>query len=104
MLIFKKYKGNVYTGYTQYQTERVWNDYLPDEWKTAAAGTTTIGGGVVFLPGDIAGLRQKLLLLLGEYHAGNTTTYNELVAVLDELRKQNAISEQKYESILAQIL
>ena len=100
MLIFKKYKGNEYTGYTQYQTEKVWNDYLPDEWKTAE----TTGAGVIFLPGDIGGLQQKLLLLLGEYHAGNTTTYNELVAVLDELRKQNAISEQKYESILAQIL
>ena len=102
MLIFNIYKGNQYTGYTKYQTGKVWNDYLPDEWKKASSEIS--GGGVVeFLPGDIAGLQQKLLLLLGEYRAGNTTTYNEIVAALGELRRRNVISEQQYSSSLEQL-
>ena len=85
-----------------YQTGRVWNDYLPDQCK--AVKKTIRGAGIVqFLPGDIAGLQQKLLLLLGEYRAGNTTTYNEIVAALDELRRRNAISEQQYRSGLEQL-
>ena len=95
MLIFKKYKGSKYTGYTQYRTEKRWNDYLPNEWKEKVTG-----GGVIFLPSDIDGLQQKLMLLFGEYHAGNTTTYNEIIAILDELRRQNAITEQSYKLYL----
>ena len=94
MLIFKKYKGNKYTGYTQYRTEKRWNDFLPDGWKVKT------GGRIIFLPRDIDGLQQKLMLLLGEYHAGNTTTYNEIVAILDELKRQNAITEQSYKLYL----
>ena len=40
------------------------------------------------------------MLLFGEYHAGNTTTYNEIIAILDELRRQNAITEQSYKLYL----
>ena len=102
MLIFTKYKGNQYTGYTKYETERVLNDYLPDEWK--APRKIISGRGVVeYLPGDTVGLQQKLLLLLGEYRAGNTTTYNEIVAALNELRRRNVISEQQYRSGLEQL-
>ena len=34
--------------------------------------------GVVYLPGDIKGLTDKLHLLLAEFFAGNTTVRNEL--------------------------
>jgi hypothetical protein len=99
MFIFKKYKGNKYTGgKKRYWTEKVWNDYLPDEWKT------TTGGGIIFLPGDVGGLQQKLMLLLGEYHAGNTNTFDEIVAILYKLRHRNVISEHKYRSISAKLL
>ena len=99
MIIFKKYKGNKYTGgKKRYRTEKVWNDYLPDEWKT------TTGGGGIFLPGDVGGLEQKLMLLLGEYDAGNTTTFDEIVAILYKLRHRNVISQHKYKSILAKLL
>ena len=93
-MFLKKYKGNKYTGYTEYRTEKRWNDYLHDEWKEK------IGGGVIFLPRDIGGLQQKLMLLFGEYHAGNTSTYNEIVAILDELRRQNGITEESYKLYL----
>ena len=51
---------------------------------------------VVYLPGTIEELREKLLLLLAEFEAGNTTTRNEIVAILDQLWDQNAIDEQSY--------
>ena len=57
------------------------------------------GNGIKFLPGSIKALREKLNLLLGEYKAGNTTTRNELVAVLDQLRSRKAISEENYRAV-----
>ena len=41
------------------------------------------GYGVVYHPGDIKGLTDKLHLLLAEFLAGNTTVRNELVYVLE---------------------
>ena len=57
------------------------------------------GSGVKFLPGTIKALRGRLDLLLGEYRAGNTTTRNEIVAVLDQLRSRKAISEDEYRAL-----
>ena len=46
------------------------------------------GTGVQLLPGDIKGLKTKLNLLLAEYRAGNnSSTRNEIVSILDELRR-----------------
>ena len=53
-------------------------------------------GRVIYLPGTIEGLQDKLSVLLGEYQAGNTTTRNEIVAILDRLRERDAISEKEY--------
>ena len=58
-----------------------------------------IGSGTIFLPGDIKGLVTKLELLLVEFHAGNKTTRNEIVSILDELKRRNEISLEKYQSI-----
>ena len=41
------------------------------------------GYGIVYLPGDIKGLTDKLHLLPAEFFAGNTTVRNELVHVLE---------------------
>ena len=60
---------------------------------------TKIGQGLKFLPTSVGGLQKKLALLSAEFDAGNTTTRNELVAVLDELRRKNAITEEDYTSI-----
>ena len=59
--------------------------------------TTTNGrGGVVFLPGTDVGLLQKLCLLTAEYDAGNKTTRNEIVAILDRLYDRKGITEKDY--------
>ena len=55
-----------------------------------------IGQGVIYLPTSIEGLRKKFCLLTGEYKAGNKTTRNEIVAILDELRGRNLITEKQY--------
>ena len=60
------------------------------------------GNGVVqFLPGDIKGLETKLNYLLGEYRAGNMSSYtrNELVSILDELLRRKRISRKEYQYI-----
>ena len=57
------------------------------------------GSGITFLPKDIKGLWQKLKVLGAEYRAGNKTTHNELVAVLDELKRQGGITEEEYTNI-----
>ena len=57
------------------------------------------GSGVSFLPSTIKGLFDKLKLLTAEFIAGNTTTRNELIAVLDRLRKRGRITEKEYTTI-----
>ena len=58
------------------------------------------GSGVVFLPGDIKGLKTKLKLLLAEFRAGNTTaTRNEIIPILDELLRRRQISRIEYNDI-----
>ena len=57
------------------------------------------GHGIQFLPSTIKGLFEKLQLLAAEFIAGNTTTKNELVAVLDELRRRKSITEKEYTTI-----
>ena len=56
---------------------------------------------VHFLPKDINSLVQKLQLLVGEYVAGNKTTRNEIVAILDNLKGRNKIQEEEYKQINA---
>ena len=53
-------------------------------------------GGVVFLPGTVGGLLQKLCLLTAEYDAGNKTTRNQIVAILDQLYDRKVITEEDY--------
>ena len=60
------------------------------------------GDGVIqFLPGDIKGLETKLNYLLGEYRAGNRSSYtrNEIVSILDELLRRKTISRKEYQDI-----
>ena len=53
-----------------------------------------------FLPGDIKGLQTKLNLLLGEYRAGNkSSTRNQIVSILDELRRRKRLSKKDYREI-----
>ena len=57
------------------------------------------GHGLFFLPGDIKGLSTKLNLLLAEFRAGNTSTRNEIVFILDELLRRKRMSRKEYTEI-----
>ena len=57
------------------------------------------GYGVVYLPGDVKGLTDKLDLLLAEFLAGNTTVRNELVYVLDALLRLKQLTRREYTDI-----
>ena len=55
---------------------------------------------VVYPPGDIKGLLTKLQLLLAEFDSGNgVSTRNEIVSILDELKRRNRISTERYKEI-----
>lgn len=56
-------------------------------------------GEGVFLPGDIKGLKTKLYILLAEYTAGNRTTHNQIIAIIDELLRRKQISKKDYQEI-----
>ena len=57
------------------------------------------GYGVVYLPGDIKGLTDKLHLLLAEFLADNITVRNELVYVLDALLRLKQLTRREYTEI-----
>ena len=79
---------------------------LPPHHRGVETTSTPIGrpygdGIVQFLPGDIKGLETKLNYLLGEYRAGNRSSYtrNEIVSILDELLRRKRISRKEYQDI-----
>ena len=57
------------------------------------------GEGIQFLPSDIPGLFSKLALLIGEFKAGNLCTRNEIVAILDELKRRGKLPVKGYREI-----
>ena len=54
-----------------------------------------VGEAISFLPSDMDRLFQNLKLLRAEFHAGNETNRNELVAVLDELKRPKVVLHKK---------
>ena len=69
------------------------------KWKLLKDLEERRDGDGIFLPGDIKGLTTKLHLLLAEFHAGNTSTRNEIVFILDELLRRKQISKIEYRDI-----
>ena len=56
-------------------------------------------GSGIFLPGDIKGVTTILNLLLAEFRAGNESTRNEIVFILDELLRRKRMSRKEYTEI-----
>ena len=62
------------------------------------------GGEIQFLPGDIRGLCDKLRLLLAEARAGNkASTRNQIVAILDELLRQDFLTQEEYNAVCQKV-
>ena len=54
--------------------------------------TTKKGTGVKFLPSGKEELLRELFRLMGSYKSGNKNVYNELNAVVDQLRRNGKLS------------
>ena len=59
----------------------------------------TTGKGIIFLPSDKKSLYKRLNLCLGEFKAGNHSTHDEIVSILDILKEKKQISKKYYEKI-----
>ena len=61
---------------------------------------TKVGRGLSFLPRKVSDLRNSLdSLLTGLAESGNSMIRNKLAAVLKELRRLKAISDEQYDLI-----
>jgi len=78
------------------QTNKYRNFLLPIVKETIEKQQVHDGSGIQFLPNNLNELFEKLALLTAEFRAGNTTTRNEIVAILDLLRKRSCITESEY--------
>lgn len=58
-----------------------------------------IGKGVHFLPDNKKDLTRELLRLIGSYKSGNKNVYNELCAVVDQLRRKGVLSIEQAKKI-----
>ena len=57
------------------------------------------GGEIQFLPGDI-----RVYLLLAEARAGNkASTRNQIVAILDELLRQDFLTQEEYNAVCQKV-
>ena len=76
------------------------DDESIDKEETGEGNGSVDGTGIQFLPGDIKGLNTKLNLLLAEFAAGNrSSTRNQIVGILDELKRRKRISRKDYTDI-----
>ena len=64
-----------------------------------SAKTTKKGTGVKFLPSGKQELIHELFRLIGSYKSGNKNVYNELNAVVDQLRRNGTLSVEQSKKI-----
>ena len=64
-----------------------WKTILKDIWKSQQKH----GEGVIVIPSDPSSLLKRLNILASGFSAGNTTLRDEIVAILDELKRQKII-------------
>ena len=71
---------------------------LFDDSKPGTSGTSPNGSGL-FLPSDPNALIDRFDLLFSSKKAGHTGVKNEIVAILDELKRQKVINVNEYKKL-----
>ena len=67
--------------------------------------TSKKGSGLIkFLPDNKKDLVRELFRLMGSYKSGNKNVYNELNAVVDQLRRKNVLSIDQSKKIYKTLL
>ena len=79
------------------QQEEEYKEFEEPEDDTPQPGTS--GSGLKILPSDPNALIDRFDLLFSSQKAGHTGVRNEIVAILDELKRQNVISVQDYKKL-----
>lgn len=78
-----------------------WKEIVSDIYQQDKYGS---GLQTVFLPKDFDSLMDRLELCAAAYRAGNNGVRNEIVAILDALRKFGHIDDQKYRQLHRSLL
>ena len=71
---------------------------LIDELRNSGQG---LSRDIIYLPSDIKDIIRRLNLCLGEFEAGNQTTRNEIISLLDLLKQRKGITRHEYNRINA---
>ena len=69
------------------------------EPQPGTSGTNTDGEGLKFLPSDPNALIDRFDLLFSSKKAGHTGVINEIVSILDELKRQGVIKKNEYKKL-----
>ena len=99
-----KLEINNYLGYEAFKDEEDKGFNLFDDPTPGTSGTDTDGEGIKgkglkFLPTDPNALIDRFDLLFSSKKAGHTGVKNEIVAILDELKRQKVINVNEYKKL-----
>ena len=85
-------------GYLEDEIKKFLPDKDEDEPTPGTSGTSPSGSGL-FLPSDPNALIDRFDLLFSSKKAGHTGVKNEIVAILDELKRQGVINVHEYKKL-----
>ena len=83
-----------YFGYEEETDEETYEEYEEEYIKPS-----TSGEGLKILPGDPNALIDRFDLLFSSQNAGHTGVRNEIVSILDELKRQRVINSKEYKKL-----
>ena len=61
------------------------------------------GLNTIILPDNVEELKERLILMIGEYSAGNKSMLNEINAILDILMKKGVINMKQIKNLIRKI-
>ena len=79
----------------------IWNDIKKRDPKPGTSGTglSEVGQGLKILPSDPNALIDRFDLLFSSQKAGHTGVRNEIVSILDELKRQGVLKTNEYKKL-----
>ena len=94
--------NNPESPYPKQSSSKKWKNLIRHIWediKESKKGLETEGEGLMILPNDPNALLERLDLLIASQNAGHTGVRNELVSILDVLKRQGVINMNTYKKL-----